>query len=361
MYDQFLRHSTNSLQDDLRTELKAYTFEKERLASQLLHLGCTDVSDTSLSGSSNGDNPGNNSPRKSQYFRAPNMSAMTPTNPSISSRSEPVSDLFRTPERKMKDKKDQLEKLKKDKDLLKLPVILSASSRRSEWESGKFQGSQTSFPALEPLPGISAAKEFLVDSMKIPSIHDPQRTDTHFRKGRKHHKKVTFADENDGLLLHVNHIEAHSVRRNSKASKNSSGKGPVPKLNLTANQFSHTAKPKRPRKTSLLPPLQFLPSDVRENPQRVTEGINQWKEVYGNIINPEEKMRALTDIMNAVRLKKFENEQAMKYGDGPRPSDDEILKEFMGINAVDNITYRTQSGHVSNTSIRFSRDESAFE
>lgn len=351
MYDQFLRHTTNRLQDDLRSEMKHYTFEKERLSQQLSHLGHSDLTSTDISISSSTEilSPVA-SPRKSQYFRAPNMVATTPSSGRMSVKSEQTPNMFRTPEKKWREKKDQLDKIKKEKELLKLPVIHSASSRRSEWESGKFLSSkQTTISGLEPLPGISAAKELLVESMKIPSIYDPQRTDTAFdsSKGKKVPKKVTFADENDMSLLSVNQIEANNNGKPIKGSKNSNGKGHVPKLNLTANQFSHVAKPKRPRKTSLLPPLKFSPSEVHENPQRVTEGINQWKSLYSTIIDPEEKTRALTDIMNAVRLRKFENEQAIKYGDGPRPSNEEILKEFMSMNAVDQISYRDEFGNVS--------------
>lgn len=351
MYDQYLRHTTNRLQDELRSELKAYTFEKERLAHQLSHLGQSDLTSTSLSVSSSIEiSSHGNSPRRSQYFRAPNLAATTTTSGALSVKSEPLAHVFRTPEKRIKEKKEQLDKLKKDKDMLKLPVIHSASSRRSEWESGKFQSSShMTFSGIEPLPGISAAKELLVESMKIPSIYDPQRTDTVFdTKVKKLPKKVTFADENDRSLLSVSQIESNNLRRNSKASKNSEGKGPVPKLNLTANQFTHVAKPRRPKKTSLLPPLHFTQRDVRENPQKVTDGINQWKSVYSTMINPEEKMQALSDIMNAVRIRKFENEQAIKYGDGPRPSEEELLKEFSSMNAVDQITYRDESGNVSN-------------
>lgn len=350
MYDQFLRHTTNHLQDDLRSELKAYTHEKEKLMTHLSNLGHSDLTSTSLSVASSIDvSSPSNSHRRSQFFRAPNVVASAQAQP-LSTKGEPTAASgIKSPEKRWRDKKEQVDKMKKEKDHLKLPVIHSARSRQSEWESGKFLNSKqtTNFSGVEPLPGISAAKELLVESMKIPSIYDPHRTDTLFdtSKGKKGPKKVTFADENDHTLLSVSQIEANYSGQNSRASKNSEGK--VPRLNLAANQFSHVAKPRRPRKTSLLPPLQFSPKEVRENPQRVTEGINKWKSVYSTIVDPEEKMRALTDIMNAVRLKKFENEQAMKYGDGPRPSDDETLKEFMSMNAVDQISYRDESGNVS--------------
>lgn len=349
MYDQFVRNNTtNRLQADLRSTMKTYDYEKERLSYQLANLQTTDRSQTNASIASSMDLSSNTSvtltPRK--FYRAPNMAAQ-------SSSGGFKKEYFGATDKKWKDRKDHADKFKKEKDLLKLPVIHSASSKRSEWESGKFlqmsNPKQGTFSGLEPLPGINAAKALLAESMKIPSIYDPQRTDHAFdtTKSKKAAKKVTFADENHGTLLSINQIETNASESFQQDSKNSEGKGPVPRLNLKANKFSHVARPIRPRKTSLLPPLQIIPTEMRQNPQKITDGVNQWKSIYSRIVDPEEKTRALADIFSALRLKKFENEQAIKYGDSPRPAGGDEIKDFLANNTLGRIAYKDEQGHVS--------------
>lgn len=344
MYDQFVRPSqTHQLQADLKSAMRMYNNDKARLTYQLSNLQTTDRSHTNMSVSSSvfSSNTSNSlTPRK--FYRAPNVVAGTgsPFKKEINQN---------TTEKIRKDRKDHADKMKKEKDLLKLPVIHSASSKRSEWESGKFlQSKQEPFSGLEPLPGINAAKALLADSMKIPSIYDPQRTDTAFdtSKNKKSLKKVTFADENHGKLLSINQIEA----QNSvvKESKNLESTGSVvPKLNLKANQFSHVSRHVRPKKTSLLPPLQLDPSEVRTNPRKFTEAVNHWKNLYTGLMDPEQKTKALADILGALRLKKYENEQALKYGNSPRPANsDDLIKEFLSMTESKRIAYRDENGHI---------------
>ncbi|XP_045175544.2 uncharacterized protein LOC123536426 [Mercenaria mercenaria] len=348
MYDHFLRNNTtNRLQADLRSTMKAYDSDKERLSHQLANLQNAERSHTNMSVASSMDLSSNTSvtltPRK--FYRAPNLAAGSISSGGTGSYKSG------TTERKWKDRKEHADKMKKEKDLLKLPVIHSASSKRSEWYSGKFLQSspQKERPlyALEPLPGINAAKALLADSMKIPSIYDPSRTDTAIdtTKTKKGVKKVTFADEKHGTLLSISQIEAKESESKCEP-KNFEGKGPVPRLNLKTNQFSHMSRPLRPRKTSLLPPLQISPSEIRQNPHKVTAGVNHWKNLYSNIVDPEQKTKALADIFSALRLKKYENEQAMKYGNSPRPMEkDELVKEFLSMNVSERIAYRDENGH----------------
>ncbi|WAR02451.1 hypothetical protein MAR_009009 [Mya arenaria] len=349
MYEKFLRSTSNRLQDDLRTEMSSYSRDKDRLVRNLAHLhpppptpSTASIASTQLPISPE------HSSRKSKFYRAPNMvrSLYTESESSDFSGSSRSFDI--SPEHRRKDRKDHAEKVKKEREMLKLPIIHSASMKRSEWESGNTRDSHINvFPYNDPLPGISAAKAFLADSMKIPSIHDPQRTDTVYnRLSKKDQKKVTFADENHGSLISINHIEPSETEKTIRNSKNSERKVPVPKLNLAKKQYSHTARPVRPQKTSLLPPLHISANDVRSNPQMVTEGVNEWKSLYSSIMNPEEKTKALNDIMNAVRLKKYENEQAMKYGNGPRPLEaEELVKDYLDLNASGKITYRDEAGN----------------
>lgn len=358
MYDQFLRsNNPNRLQADLRSTMKTYDFEKERLTYQLGNLQTTDRSHTNVSIASSMDLSSNTSvtltPRK--FYRAPNLAAQ---NSSIGSNKK---EHYGTTDKLWKDRKDHADKMKKEKDMLKLPVIHSASSKRSEWESGKFLQTSSQKPGpffgLEPLPGISAAKALLAESMKIPSIYDPQRTDYAFDsiKSKKSMKKVTFADENQGKLLSINQIETNESELNSvlkQDSKNLVRKGPVPRLNLKANKFSHVSRPIRPRKTSLLPPLLISPREMQQNPQKITEGVNQWKSMYSRMVDPEEKTRALADIFSALRLKKQENEQAMKYGNSPRPLEkDDVIDKFFVMNSSAGIAYKDEQGHVSKHSL----------
>lgn len=344
MYDQFMRPSmTNRLQDDLKSTMQDYNRDKERLTYQLSHLQTTDHSHTNMSVSSSMFSSNTSvslTPRK--FYRAPNLVAGSGANFKTEQNSN-------SPDKRWRDRKEQADKIKKEKDLLKLPVIHSASSRRSEWESGKFlQSKHDTFSGIEPLPGINAAKALLAESMKIPSIYDPNRTDTAFdtSKNKKSLKKVTFADENHHGKLHsINQTEASnsSIRKDSK----NEGQGSVvPPLNLKGNQFSHVSRPVRPQKTSLLPPLQLDPREVRTNPQRYTEAVNHWKNLYCRILDPEQKTKALSDILNALRLKKYENEQSMKYGNSPRSTEqDELIKQFLSMNATDRIAYKDENGH----------------
>ena len=347
MYDPFLRHKTNPLQDDLRSEMANYNMERDRLLLNLSHLHHPPPSSQSaVSETQETKSTEISSSRSSKFFRAPNLVRQN----SVETFEDSEAASVQSPEQKWKDRKEHSEKMRKEKELLKLPVIHSASNKRSEWESGNVASNKsTAFPILDPLPGIATAKAFLSESMKIPAIHDPQRTDTVFNsKGKKENKKVTFADENHGKLLSINHIEPNDTQTKIKNAKNSERKGPVPKLSLSSNQFSYTAKPVRPKKTSLLPPLDITATDLQINPAMITNGVNEWKSMYTRILNPEQKMRALTDIMNAVRLKKYENEQAMKYGAGPRPMEsEELVKQFLNMNGSSQVTYRDEYGNVS--------------
>lgn len=230
---------------------------------------------------------------------------------------------------------------------------------------------------IEPLPGIQAARAFLTETMKIPDIHDPQRTDTMFNsKSKKELKKVTFADENQKTLLSFNRMdtsdEVENTRHDSKKDKqkgpvprltltdtsdevkfkthdpkNYKRKGSVKRLNLSSNQFSHVSRHKRPQRTSVLPHLNITASEMRTNPQGITDGVNQWKSIYTKIVHPEQKIRALSDIMLAVYLKKRENELAMKYGDGQRPAQGVTEGDSPLPGASHMIQYRDEGGHVS--------------
>jgi hypothetical protein len=348
MYDHLLRNNTtNRLQADLRSTMRAYDYDKERLSHNLSSLHSTDRMSIASSMDLSSNTSVTLTPRK--FFRAPNLAA--------GSNSSGGSFKSGATDKKWKDRKEHADKMKKEKDLLKLPVIHSASSKRSEWDSGKFlqatSEKQRPFSGLEPLPGINAARALLAESMKIPSIYDPQRMDTAIdtNKSKKGVKKVTFADENHGSLLTISQIDANRSEAN-RESKNFEGKGSVPRLNLKSNQFLHMSRPVRPKKTSILPPLQISPSEVRNNPHKITTGVNEWKSIYSNMVNQEQKTKALADIFSALRLKKYENEQAMKYGNSPRPQEkDEIIKEFLSMNVTERVAYKDENGHVSSLHI----------
>ena len=337
--------TSNRLQDNLRTTMKAYSHDKERLVHQLSGLNSTDRCSSTLSTESSGDlSP---AMKRKQFFRAPNLAASGAGVGVFSAASSEGSHI--SAEKRWRDRKEA-EKIKKEKDLLKLPVIHSARSKRSEWESGKLWQSELprTLPGIEPLPGITAAKAFLAESMKIPSIYDPQRSDTAFdkNKSKSPRKKVTFADETHGFIHESN--KDGDKTKNNRDSKNFQKNGTLPELQLTQNQFVHTSRQVRPRKTSLLPPLNITMENLRKNPQKVTQGLNEWKSVYSTIINQEQRNRALADILQAVKLKKIENEQAIKYGDSPRSSDKDIMVQtLLTMNATDKIQYRNEFGQAS--------------
>lgn len=349
MYDQLLRNnSSNRLQVDLRTTMKTYNHAKERLTHQLANLHSTDHNHTNISKASHRTPEGSEAITPRKIYRAPNFAESNSSSGSYKNDMNPV-----TSGKKRKERKEHADMMKKEKEMLKLPVIHSASHKCSEWDSGKCvhisYSKNESFSVFEPLPGINAAKDFLAESMKIPSIYDPQRTDTAFdtAKNRKNAMKVTFADENHRALHSINQIEANNTE-SKQVSKNSEGIGPVPRLNLKADQFSHISKSARQRKTSNLPPLQLSLSKVWRNPQQVTEAVNHWKTLYSKLVNQEQKTKALADIFAALRVKKYKNEQSMKYGESPRVKDmDKAINGYLEKNSIDRIAYKDESGQVS--------------
>ena len=344
MFDQHLRHNTNRLQDDLRFTMTSYNNDKQRLVAELSNLRSSDRSLSSMSMESFGQwsNSTDRMSRRSMYFRAPNIAATS---------SAQKESFLPSTNKKWKEKRDN-ERIQKEKEMLKLPVIHSACSTRSDWESGKnlsFKSGSASI--FEPLPGIAAAKALLQETMKIPSIYDPQRSDKKFdtRKNNKNgNKKVTFADEKREPLMSVSEIEPNG-NLNLHESKNSArDKTLVPSISLSKNHFQPMLRPRRPRKTTL-PPLNLSLNEVRNNPQRVTEGVNEWKSLYGNIVDPEERTKALADIFHAVRVKKLENEQAMKNGNmtmSSARSEGCVPDEHMLLSSNDRIQYRDESGQV---------------
>lgn len=343
MFDQYLRPNTNRLQDDLRYAMKAYNSDKQRLLSELSTLRGSERSSSpmSLDSSSIWSTSTDVMSRRSTYFRAPNIAA---TN---SAKREPS---LSSTDKKWKDKRDN-DRIKKEKDMFKLPVIHSANSMRSDWESGRNLSRRDSLTSglVEPLPGIAAARALLKDTMKIPSIYDPQRSDKTYETPRatnSSRKKVTFADEKREPLMSVSEIEPNDL--NSQETKNSErDKSLVPTINFSKNHFQPMLRPRRPRKTSL-PPLNLSLTAIRKDPQRVTEGVNEWKSLYGNMVDPEKRTKALADILYAVRVKKYENEQAMKYGNSPRTTrSDSNASEHYLQSSTDRIQYRDENGQKS--------------
>ena len=342
MFDVYLRSNTNRLQDDLRCTMKSYHSDKQRLVAELSNLRSSERSSTSMSLESSGQWSSSTDmmSRKSTYFRAPNMAATS---------SAHKESFLPSADSRWREKREH-ERIKKEKDTLRLPVIHSAQSTRSDWESGR-NLSYKSEPVskVEPLPGIAAAKALLKETMKIPCIYDPQRSDKKFdtHKNKNGNKKVTFADEKSVPLLSVNEIVTEGNLNLSQTKNSQRDKSLVPSLSLSKNHFQPMLRPRRPRKTAL-PPLNLSLNEVRHNPQRVTEGVNEWKSLYGNIVNPEERTKALADILYAVRVKKYENEQAMKYGDSPRSarSEGRAPSEHLLATSNDKILYRDETGQV---------------
>ena len=345
MFDHFFRNNTNALQDDLSRTMKTYNDDKQRLISELSTLRGSDRSSTSMSFDSSGQwsNDTDVFSRKSTYFRAPNIAATS------SAKREP---LLPPTDKRWREKRDT-DRIKKEKEMLKLPVIHSAggSKRTPDWDSGRNTSSKRdSIPLSEPLPGISAAKALLEDSMKIPSIYDPQRSDKTLDslKAKNSRKKVTFADEKREPLMSVSEMEPNGAALSSRLSKNSErDKSLVPTIIVSNNHFQPMLRPRRPRKTTL-PPLNLSLAEVQKNPRKVTDGVNEWKSLYRNIINPEERTKALADIMYAVRVKKFENEQAMRSGDTPTSASDRSMPREVQFlqSSAERIQYRDENGQV---------------
>ena len=356
MFDHYLRNQINPLQEDLRRTMKTYNEDKQRLMSELSMLRGSERSSatmlrgserasTSLSLDSSGQwsNDTDVFSRKSSYFRAPNIAATS------SAKREPM---LPPTDRSWREKRDT-DRIKKEKEMLKLPVIHSAggSKRTPNWDSGKnISSKRDSIPLMEPLPGISAAKALLEDSMKIPSIYDPQRSDKTLEyKPKSSPKKVTFADEKREPLMSVSEIEPNGAGGfSSSLSKNSArDKSLVPSIIVSKNHFQPMLRPRRPRKTTL-PPLNLSLAEVRRNPRKVTDGVNEWKSLYREIIDPEERMKALADIMYAVRVKKFENEQALRSGETPTcESERSMPREIQFLrNSTERIQYRDENGQV---------------
>ena len=345
MFDQYLRNTTNPLQEDLRRTMQTYNDDKQRLISELSTLRGSERSSTSMSldSSDQWSNDTDVFSKKSSYFRAPNIAATS------SAKREPLL----PPTDKRWREKQNTDRIKKEKEMLKLPVIHSAggSKRTTNWDSGRnISSRRDSIPLMEPLPGINAAKALLEDSMKIPSIYDPQRSDKTLEslKAKNSRKKVTFADEKREPLMSVSEIEPNGAGLSSSLSKNSErDKSLVPTIIVSKNHFQPMLRPRRPRKTTL-PPLNLSLAEVRKNPRKVTEGVNEWKSLYRDIINPEERMKALADIMYAVRVKKFENEQAMKSGEmTTSESERSMPKEAQFLQGTaERIQYRDEAGQV---------------
>lgn len=366
MYDPHL-HQTNQLLDDLHTEMNTYNFEKERLVHQLSTLHSKNHSSITQSqfqsnlysqnrrlltrpqvSSMEVSTSSNISARNSNFYRAPNIVAGNAQTMAVNEEYVHLAE-------KKKDRKEHVDRMKKESNMLKLPVIHSARSKRSEWDSSKsFQ--ETMFSHItntDSLPKIAAAKSLLEESMKIPSIHDPQRTDKAFDtfKKRKSLKRVTFADENHGKLSEMNQTETKSKELNTY-------KGNGKAQNPTSVPFPYAPRPVKYQRHSTLPPLS-ISDDEKDRLQKITEGVNEWKSLYSKMTNPEEKTRALSDILNAVRMKKFENELAMKYGDTLSLQDkDKLVKDFNTRGISDKILYRDHLGHAKSGCLPANRSTS---
>ncbi|XP_071100203.1 uncharacterized protein [Haliotis cracherodii] len=408
MYENYLQKSTQKLQDEIHHTMKMYSVEKQQLLKQLASLRHNmselKISDTGVSPrfSDNGKSPrysvnsaipkhiGREQHRLPPIIKTGLISAVHPN--CVKSISEEARDrdeivnqrlqrsdtdltflsdefcgeskhndngdvegefkLF--PERKV----PKITKTSKDIPVFKLPQI-KEEAPRPLWYSGNNSQTvkQRAHSPLTALPQIHEMRQISENNFDIPAVKDPLRCEISIPT-KSVTKKVHFAGSN-------------SVRNSDSLDQTNSH---LPQLSKKKFQM-HKPSRKTKKHFQQLPNVQessSSQSDSTEAPQcQAPQGTEEWKSLYANIHDPEERTKTLGDILYAVRVKMRENEQNLMFGHKPvEDKTDNTLCDYLlvhkddqdGIRKTRKILHHHKRGHIpSHTAERLHRRSNAVQ
>ncbi|XP_067654283.1 uncharacterized protein [Haliotis asinina] len=258
------------------------------------------------------------------------------------------------PERKIQKRT----KTSKDIPIFKLPQI-KEEPPRPLWYSGNNSQTvkQRALSPLTALPQINEMRQISENNFDIPTVKDPSRCEIAIPT-KSVTKKVHFAGSN-------------SIRSPDSLDHTN---GHLPQLSKKKFQM-HKPSKKTKRLSQQMANVQessLAQSESSEAaPLQAPKGTEEWKSLYVNIHDPEERTKTLGDILYAVRVRMRENEQNLMYGHKPaEDKTDNTLCDYLlvhkddqdGMRKTRKILHHHKRGHIpSHTAQRLHRRSNAVQ